>query len=183
MEKLIQIDPRKVEVFGYESPACLEIVISLMAGMVNKDPIPAVTLCTFDGGETYEIPYEEKNEGGGEFIWGGGHHRTLATYLLGEDLSFKPMKKSIKDQFKIPERIKIPLSNMRLERNPREFVYGMKIKKGYRMLPEPEVFCKRFHELYHKVNIALKGGTHTDYSLSREEYTEMRDRVLRLMAA
>lgn len=155
----MKIDPRNISVFGYESPACLELIISLMIGMIEKDSIPPVKLCTFDEGKTFEIPYEI-------IPLNGGHHRALASYLLGEDLDIE----IIKNKFKIPLEMKLSLDDINLKTNFKTFRYEKDImNKEYRELPDSKVFFEK----YPKINLALKYGTHSNYSLNKESYKEM----------
>lgn len=157
----MKINPRETEIFGYESPACLELIISLMIGMMEKDSIPPVKLCTFDEGKTFEIPYETE-----KINLEGGHHRSLAFYLLGEDLDIEV----VENKFKIPLEIKLSLYDINLKTNSKTFRYEKDImNKEYRELPDSKVFFEK----YPKINLALKYGTHSNYSLDKEAYKEM----------
>lgn len=166
----MKINVRNTDIFGYENPACLEMIISLMMGIIEKDSVPPVKLCTFDKGKTFEIPYEIENK----FILGGGHHRALANYLLGSDLDIE----IIENKFEIPQKKKMSLYDIDIATNPETFRYEKDVmNKKYRELPDTEVFFEK----YPKINVALKYGTHSDYSLNKESYEKIINR-LRLLS-
>ena len=158
------------EVYGYESPACLESLISLMVGITEKDPIPAVKLFTFDNGRTFQIPYTELYHND------GGHHRALAPYLLGENLEIEVVEQVIDKigKMEIPGHLLLTLDQIPIESNPQTFHYEKDIEgKFYRELPSPEVFFGK----YPRINSALRIGTGRDFSLNVDSYTKVFDRV------
>lgn len=167
----MEIDPGETEVVGYESPACLEILISLMIGRIKGDSIPKVKLYTFDNGQTYQIPYPWNQMGAD-----AGHHRTLAAILLGDGLEIEVVESidetNIKMEIPIDKRISI--NHMRVESNPKNFHYERDdMGKYYRELPSADEFFSQ----YGKINLALKHGTHTDYSLQRSDYEHILSQV------
>lgn len=167
------IDPRKTIVYGYESPACLEMLVSLMVGIIEKDCIPSVKVFTFDYGKTYEIPYPESERfQNGE----AGHHRALAAYLLGENLEAEVVDQIAggMGKIEIPEHLRLSLDQIAIVSDPKKFDFERNVmNKKYRALPKPDDFFGK----YRKINVALKCGTGMDFSLSRDAYIGILDRI------
>lgn len=167
----MQINLRDTPVFGYESPACLEMLVSLMIGMIEGDAIPPVRLDTFDDGSTFEIPYTAP------FIpnYDGGHHRVLAAYLLGHTLEVE-IAERINGQMRIqiPPEKRLHMGQIKIELNPKNFVYEKyAMRKYYRDLPSVSEFFSK----YGKLNLALKYGTYADFSFTPESYQRMLDGI------
>ena len=163
----MKINPRETEVIGYDrDPTCLELLISLMVGMIERDSIPHVKLYTFDNGQTYQIPYPGvENLSGAD----AGHHRTLAAVLLGEDLEIEVVESidGTNNKIETPITARISINQVRIKSDPATFHFEKDIVgKNYRGLPGVDDFIN----LYGKINLALKYGTHTDYSLQRSSY-------------
>ncbi|MFH1440209.1 MAG: hypothetical protein ABIG89_06575 [Candidatus Woesearchaeota archaeon] len=173
----MKLNPKKTEIIGYETPACLELLISLMVGMIEEDSIPSVRLYTFDSGKSYQICYPDRENLDGA---DAGHHRTLAAYLLGECLDVRVVESIVSVygypiiKMEIPEQDKISISQIRIESNPTTFDFEKNgICKYYRDLPNVDEFFSR----YEKINLALKYGTHIDYSLDDVFYAALLDKI------
>ncbi len=175
----MKINPRKTAIYAYssdKSPVCLELLISLMVGMIKEDSIPAVELYTFDNGQTYEIPYPGKEK---IPFAEGGRHRALAAYFLGKEMESDVVELIEVADFRmeiIPE-LKISLDQISITKNPETFVFEtVNMKKYYRELPNVD----EFFDCYNKINYALKYGTNRDYSFNRKSYQHLYNAVLEL---
>jgi len=160
----MKINPRYNQVWGFETPACLEMVISLMIGFMEGDKIPPVGVYTFDDGESYHIPYLHGPQE-------GGHHRSLAAYLSDSDLEIEVLAKG-KDGYRepIPEGMELNVGLIEIEPSPETFVFNRSwLSKEYRELPCAEEFFSRYKD----VNAALKHGTDIDYSVDRAKYWQI----------
>jgi hypothetical protein len=153
------INFREKEILGYESPACLEILISLMRGKIDGDKIPKLKLSLENN--KYRIPALSSK-------WKGGHHRVLADILMGEE-SYVEIIKS--NQIIGNQRTYLfPINCMTINSNPRKFIHEKnKMEKFYKDLPTTEEFFGK----YQKINMCLKYETHTDYSLTKESYKKI----------
>ena len=68
------------------------------------------------------------------------------------------------------------LYDLDIIQNPKTFRYEREVmNKKYRELPNTEVFFEK----YSKINLALKYGTHSDYSLNKESYEKIINRLKR----
>jgi len=164
------INPRVNEVTGFESPVCLEMIISLMVGMIENDKIPPVQVYTFDNGRTFHLPYD-----GYKYFHNteGGHHRVMAAYLLGGKCLEIEIIENLNGMSKMetPSSKAITFNRISIKSNPKEkYNFEREVtKKYYRDLPSVEDFFGK----YRKINMALKYGAHEDYSLTRQEFEKI----------
>ena len=160
----MRLNPRKIPIIGYETPANKEMLTALMIAMIEGDTIPPVELYQFD---TLQVPYPGTDRLSGA---PGGHHRLLAGYLLGQEVPVRIVEKIAHATFRqeIPMERRIPLDQIKIESDPKTYLFEKEIST-YRALPNPETF---FAE-YGKVNLAFKYGTHTDYRYTAEAYKDV----------
>ena len=167
----MKLNPRKVDVYGYENPKYLEILVPIMIGMVDGNNIPPVRLCTFDNGKSFQVstnilfPYFD-----------GGHHRLLGAYLLGESLEVD-INEHESIIYELSPFRKIHLRDINLISDVNALEFSRRLGCFYLPLPSVEVFFRD----YIKVNLGLKFGTHTDYSFSPESYENFRENVERTL--
>jgi uncharacterized lipoprotein YehR (DUF1307 family) len=135
----MNINPYQETIYGFENEVKLEIVISLMVAIIEKNKLPKVKMIQNEN-KTFELIYPGKENLQGN---DGGHHRTYTHTIMGKELEIELINKN-QNIYQDGNPKKINIKSIKPQSEPQDFKFQKSIDSNYKDLPTVEELFSKY---------------------------------------